>query len=157
MEDFAVLLIAFVVYLVFGSASQKKKQNARKRNAEKRGPIRTRTQGARQDAREAGRTRETEKGFAEAFGQSTQKKAGCETRPLHLHEVTQSAFERAQEGEDPCHAGGAYDFDSDAPQSGTFPEETGENPAAQDILRGVIMSEILTRPSGRMAAQRSRR
>ena len=158
MEDLAILLITLIIYLVSGVVSRKKKRSASTQRTGHRGPMRTQAQGERHDPRAAERTRETEKGFAEAFGQREQHTA-CEERPLHLHEVTQTAFSLAEEGEDPCHAGGVYEhgFDGAAPQGEVDANQAEENAIAQDILRGVIMSEILTRPRERMAAQRSRR
>ena len=163
VEDLAILLITLIIYLVSGVVSRKKKRSASTRRTGHRGPMRTQAQGERHDPRAAERTRETEKGFAEAFGQREQHTA-CEERPLHLHEVTQTAFSLAEEGEDPCHAGGVYEhgFGGAATQLESDAEELDankaeENAIAQDILRGVIMSEILTRPRERMAAQRSRR
>ena len=77
---------------------------------------------------------------------------------IHLHRVTEQELEAAQEGEDPCHAGGEgtapherYRVD-DAPEM--EPEELRQG---SDVLRGIIMSEILMRPAERAALRRIRR
>ena len=74
---------------------------------------------------------------------------------LHLHEVTQERMRSAGEGEDPCHAGGAP---RPAPE---LAAETAELPtdsaAARELLRGVILSEILERPCERRARLQNRR
>lgn len=82
---------------------------------------------------------------------------GCETHApgLHLHAVTQERLRSAGEGEDPCHAGGAP---RPAPE---LAAETAELPtdsaAARELLRGVILSEILERPCERRARLQNRR
>lgn len=79
---------------------------------------------------------------------------------MHLHEVTQAQMMSAGEGEDPCHAGRA--------QRHAMPEEsalgmadaapdTQDNEAARELLRGVILSEILERPCERRARLMGRR
>lgn len=87
------------------------------------------------------------------------KERDCQTSRLHLHEVTQSELLEAAEGEDPCHAGHAPGStkaertEIAAPEREALGEAASEEEApderAQDILRGVIMSEILTRPCER--------
>lgn len=84
----------------------------------------------------------------------------CEDEPepsIHLHHVDEQTMEQAGEGEDPCHAGGApkrppLDNEDE-------PEELDERRAAfqSDVLRGVMMSEILTRPGERAALRRMKR
>lgn len=75
---------------------------------------------------------------------------------IHLHQVSEQELEAAQEGEDPCHAGGEgtalseRDPMDDAPE----PEEIRQD---SDVLRGIIMSEILMRPAERSALRRIRR
>lgn len=82
----------------------------------------------------------------------TQPRAAADERlhgpGVHLHDVTQEQMNLAQEGEDPCHAGSA---------PAAMPEEAAPaNPLreamADDLLRGVVMSEILTRPCQRQTA-----
>ena len=64
-------------------------------------------------------------------------------------------MEQAGEGEDPCHVGAA-------PERPPMDDETKETDAQRaafesDVLRGVVMSEVLTRPSERAALRRMRR
>ena len=65
------------------------------------------------------------------------------------------AMEQAGEGEDPCHAGAA-------PERPPMDDETKETDVQRaafesDVLRGVVMSEVLTRPSERAALRRMKR
>ncbi len=76
---------------------------------------------------------------------------------IHLHQVDEQTMEQAGEGEDPCHVGSAPKRppldDEDEPM-----EEDARRAAFQsDVLRGVIMSEILTRPAERAAVRRMKR
>ena len=64
-------------------------------------------------------------------------------------------MEQAGEGEDPCHAGAA-------PERPPMDDETREEDVQRaafesDVLRGVVMSEVLTRPSERAALRRMKR
>lgn len=85
-----------------------------------------------------------------------------EERPaMRAVNVSQATLAQAAEGEDPCHIGGTKDMDE--PNSAYTSEvsplfDTDDREAlAQDILRGVIMSEILARPCERsVIAQRKR-
>ena len=69
----------------------------------------------------------------------------------------EQAMEQAGEGEDPCHAGAAPKRPE--PDEAYEPTEEEARRAAfqSDVLRGVIMSEILTRPGERAAVRRMKR
>lgn len=71
---------------------------------------------------------------------------------VHLHDVTQEQMNLAQEGEDPCHAGSA----PAARAEEAAPGDPLREALANDLLRGVVMSEILTRPCQRQTAIRRR-
>lgn len=149
MEDFPLLVLFFIIYLIAGS-SRKKKSKAKS----KRGPIRTSAQGEQLDMRALMRDLQTKKGFQSAFSEKKEPdEQPCDQRRIHLHDVTNEQMLFAGEGEDPCHAGG----------NPAEPEHERETPVgeenrelAQDVLRGVIMSEILTRPCDRMAVRKGR-
>ena len=76
---------------------------------------------------------------------------------IHLHHADEQAMEQAGEGEDPCHAGAAPKRPE--PDEAYEPTEEEARRAAfqSDVLRGVIMSEILTRPGERAAVRRMKR
>ena len=82
-----------------------------------------------------------------------------EQPPIHLHQVTEQQFEAAQEGEDPCHAGGVtavrleHHDGEDEPEAADLEAMRLDS----DILQGVIMSEVLMRPAERAALRRIRR
>ncbi len=81
-----------------------------------------------------------------------------EQPPIHLHQVTEQQFEAAQEGEDPCHAGGAVTMRLEHHDEEHMTETDAENMRQDsEILRGVIMSEVLMRPAERAALRRIRR
>ena len=157
MDDFLSLVVVFIIYLVAASSGKKKKGGkGRKRS----GPMRSRAQGERRDARAAQRDEQTKAGFDAAFAQPVKEPVCRESHPrqMHLHEVDQSAFAHAAEGEDPCHAAGV-DVQADV-LGHAVPENESQQQFAQDVLRGVVMSEILTRPCerrARAAMQRGRR
>ena len=151
MEDFPLLILFFIIYLVASSSSGKKKKQ--KRSAGRQGPMRNRTQGEQRDARAQQRDRRTKEGFHTAFEASSDEKC-CEQKRMHLHQVSEEKMQRAAEGEDPCHVGGIQDA-MDLRQEALL-EEDAQQPIGQDVLRGVIMSEILMRPHERRAMQRSR-
>ena len=151
MEDFPILLIFFIFYLIAGFSGKKKKGH----RTAKSGPMRTRAQGEQIDNKTTQRNRHTLEGFESAFEQTkSYEEADCEGDRIHLHNVSQAAMLHAAEGEDPCHGGnsavqGGFDFAQD--ESETLLE------LREDVLRGVVMSEILMRPHERRALQRSRR
>ena len=149
LGDLISLIIVFSLYL--GAASGRKKKGRRGTKArERRSPVRTRAQGEQSDMRSQARDQKTHEGFAAALDHAAQ--TSCKEQPMHLHEVSQQQFLSAAEGEDPCHAGGAsvHDdlFDT---------QNTEQEMSAQDILRGVVMSEILMRPHERAVLRRGRR
>ncbi|MBQ8619966.1 MAG: hypothetical protein IJ418_20995 [Clostridia bacterium] len=151
MEDFLTLLLIFIIYLIAGFSKKKKTKQA---PAKKKAPMRTRAQGEQRDVRAALRDRQTMDGFSSAFAEpAAREDAPCAQQRIHLHEVSQQKLREAAEGEDPCHLGGEA-----AQEDGAYSEADGAQEALrQDVLRGVIMSEILTRPQERRAMQRSRR
>lgn len=150
MDDFIGIIVLAVIYMVAAASFRKGRQGQKKKRAK----------------REAAELREHQ--FDEAFqsaqavftAASSRKEplshmadADCERKPLHLHEVTQQQFAAAGEGEDPCHAGHAPERE----QSILLEETPEPHPLADDVLRGVIMSEILQRPCDRMARRDYRR
>lgn len=151
MEDFPILLIFLVFYLIAGSSGKKKK--GRRAGNSKAGPMRTHAQGEQWDQKAVQRDKQTLEGFETAF-EKLKGDADCQQQRIHLHDVSQTDMLTAAEGEDPCHGG-----DSAAQRVG-FDAEPEENEAQrslrEDVLRGVIMSEILMRPHERRALQRSR-
>ena len=148
MEDFPLLVLFFIIYLIAGASSGKKNKKKTRRT-----PMRTRAQGEQLDMRALMRDRQTKEGFQAAFSeQQDGAEVPCAQKRLHLHEVTDEQMRYAAEGEDPCHAGGHIESAEDVPAQ--LDEE--QQALAQDVLRGVIMSEILTRPHERAAMRKGR-
>ena len=145
MEDFPVALLFLIFYLVAASSSKKKKASkARSQRQEMRRDI---TKALRDQLAQAG----MDEAFSKAASEEPEVQKACDSRQMHLHEVGQNVFSAAMEGEDPCHVGGHDLLEEDH----NVPEQTSECDAfAQDVLRGVIMSEILTRPCERRGMQR---
>ena len=93
-------------------------------------------------------------------GGQARRQAGGEDRLVGEFDVGQAqgfkfALEQAGEGEDPCHAGAA-------PERPPMDDETKETDVQRaafesDVLHGVVMSEVLTRPSERAALRRMKR
>ena len=150
MEDFPILLLFLIIYLIAASSSKKGKKK------KKRLPMRSAREGERADVHQMKRNRETAAGFDAAFEHTQNTKYAearddCDKKPLHWHEVTPIQMCMAAEGEDPCHAGGHTMQEE--------PEERMDDYAdmlRQDVLHGVIMSEILVRPHERKSMQRNR-
>ena len=69
----------------------------------------------------------------------------------------EQAMEQAGEGEDPCHAGAAPKRPEPDEAYEPTKEEARRAAFQSDVLRGVIMSEILTRPGERAAVKRMKR
>ena len=155
LGDAISLIIVFVIYLAAASGRNKK---GKKRTwpRQRRTPVRTRAQGEQADRYGAERDGQTHAGFDDAFAYDTlhNAQAHCKSQPIHLHEVSQRQFANASEGEDPCHAGGVvmqedllFEVQKDAERE----------MLAQDVLRGVVMSEVLMRPHERAALRQGRR
>lgn len=166
MDDVLGIIVLIVIYALAAGAKKK---------AGKKTTARTRQAAPKRDDR----------GFGAAFAPEKGKQPAREARPermvtqlqmelagegedpchpgmpghergIHLHETTQEAMRAAGEGEDPCHAGSAPLPESAVYDSPIYASQSEEREAlAQDVLRGVIMSEILTRPAERRAMKRA--
>ena len=154
MEDSPILLLFLIIYLIAASSGSKKKGNKKKKTfphpEKRRGPMRTRAQGEQLDWRSILKAQQTHQGFFEAFDSHEPQTEVCENRPIHLHEASQEKMMQAAEGEDPCHAGGSDQNEASEEVCGVWQDEA-QNALAQDVLRGMVMSEILTRPQQRAA------
>lgn len=144
MDDFLSILVLFVIYL-FAAVSGNRKKKKAKQNAVP-GNRRVFPDGAHGSA---------DTPTPDAQARTQQHQQTCRTESLHLHDVTQSDMLEAAEGEDPCHAGGYDGYDAIRPEADG--EQQMRRALAEDVLRGVIMSEILTRPGARAAARRNGR
>ena len=153
-EMLRYLLVAalFVIVEVIAVGKKKKKRPAAKLHEPKRAaPPETTQKQADETARERARVFE-QADEADEFDDPCEQEA--EPR-IHLHHADEQAMEQAGEGEDPCHAGAA-------PERPPMDDETKETDVQRaafesDVLRGVVMSEVLTRPSERAALRRMKR
>ncbi len=99
-----------------------------------------------------------------------EKGARCESKPMHLHDVTQAQMHAAGEGEDPCHKGGdgpvtrrktaarttSASEDSPVYASPIYDDEDERRERLrEDFVRGIVMSEILMTPKQRQALRRA--
>lgn len=155
-EMLRYLLVAalFVIVEVIAVGKKKKKRPAAKLHEPKRAaPPETTQKQADETARERARVFE-QADEADEFDDPCEQEA--EPR-IHLHHADEQAMEQAGEGEDPCHAGAAPKRPE--PDEAYEPTEEEARRAAfqSDVLRGVIMSEILTRPGERAAGRRMKR
>ena len=146
-------LIFVVIYLVatISEKTKKHKEKAEKKTKQTVLPA----QAFESDEEEADDLPEEEQPTAASDDPCNKE----EQPPIHLHQVTEQEFEAAQEGEDPCHAGGVtavrleHHDGEDAPEAADLEAMRLDS----DILRGVIMSEVLMRPAERAALRRIRR
>lgn len=157
MEDIFSIIIVLLIYAV-AVGSAKKSSAKRKAGKQKRSERKPQFEHAFEqspaegeqislrDVQEEMRRAAASISAAPVSAQAERREADCETSRLHLHEVTQDELQAAAEGEDPCHGGHAPQIAMAEP----FPEEEREpDELSRDVLRGVIMSEILTRPCER--------
>ena len=152
-EMLRYLLVAalFVIVEVIAVGKKKKKRPAAKLHEPKRAaPPETPQKQADETARERARVFEQADEFDDPCEQEAEPR-------IHLHHADEQAMEQAGEGEDPCHAGAAPKRPE--PDEAYEPMEEDARRAAfqSDVLRGVIMSEILTRPGERAAVRRMKR
>ena len=152
-EMLRYLLVAafFVIVEVIAVGKKKKKRPAAKLHEPKRAaPPETTQKQADETARERARVFEQADKFDDPCEQEAEPR-------IHLHHADEQAMEQAGEGEDPCHAGAAPKRPE--PDEAYEPTEENARRAAfqSDVLCGVIMSEILTRPGERAAVRRMKR
>ena len=146
-----LLVAAFFVIVEVIAVGKKKKRPAAKLHEPKRAaPPETTQKQADETARESARVFEQADKFDDPCEQEAEPR-------IHLHHADEQAMEQAGEGEDPCHAGTAPKRPE--PDEAYDPTEEEARRAAfqSDVLRGVIMSEILTRPGERAAVRRMKR
>ena len=171
MEDL-LGLVAIVLYFILSASSSKKKKAERARANVSREHTRRSIQFEQAFEREAlspserltrqkeavyeGGTRATGRRL-ETFGEGDdpchEEMLGHDRAALRAKTVSQQQMAAAGEGEDPCHVGGdaveaAFDDALTMENSPIFDTEDPDA-FARDVLRGVIMSEILTRPQDR--------
>ena len=157
-EMLLYLLVAalFVMVQVAAGGKKKKKKGSSNRPPVKKTEAR---QAAPTDRPEAKTAEERAHVFERHEAQSGfDDPCDSEDAPrIHLHQADQQTMEQAGEGEDPCHAGAAPKRPE--PDEAYEPTEEEARRAAfqSDVLRGVIMSEILTRPGERAAVRRMKR
>lgn len=85
-----------------------------------------------------------------------QREAGHPTG-IHLHTVAQDEMHFAGEGEDPCHAGGHDRKEEEIHDVHGVQQQPVSLLTVDDMVRSVVMSEILMRPAERVAIRRTRR
>ena len=154
-EMLRYLLVAALLVMVQVAAGGKKKK---KKGSPNRPPVKkTEARQAATERPEAKTAGERARVFERHEAQSGfDDPCDSEDAPrIHLHQADQQAMEQAGEGEDPCHAGAA-------PERPPMDDETKETDVQRaafesDVLRGVVMSEVLTRPSERAALRRMKR
>lgn len=189
MESIVVLILFLVLSSIGSKNKKKKKQTMRTPAAPQRMPERGAVPSAAMPRDAFAPAGERAAGAAvpkDAFAPKAKKepappapkqtlieqeKGRCESRPLHLHEVTQAQMQAAGEGEDPCHRGGIVleatpvpraagmmDAEKDSPVYASpfdADEDARREQLRRDLVRGVVMSEILTTPRQRRALRRA--
>ena len=147
------LLVAalFVIVEVIAVGKKKKKRPAAKPHEPKRAaPPEMPQNQADETARERARVFEQADEFDDPCEQEAEPR-------IHLHHADEQAMEQAGEGEDPCHAGAAPKRPEPDETYEPTEEEARRAAFQSDVMRGVIMSEILTRPGERAAVRRMKR
>lgn len=151
-EMLRYLLVAalFVIVEVIAVGKKKKRSAAKPHEPKRAAPPEMPQNQADETARERARVFEQADEFDDPCEQEAEPR-------IHLHHADEQAMEQAGEGEDPCHAGAAPKRPE--PDEAYEPTEEEARRAAfqSDVLRGVIMSEILMRPGERAAVRRMKR
>ena len=150
MEDFIGIIVVVLIALVSASGKKKKAEKLARQRKQAEKP-----REAKLDQAFAPKQAETLKRQAERQApKKAVREADCDKRPLHLHEVSQPQMAQAGEGEDPCHAG-SHPLEE---LSSVYEPQTAQiDLRGPELVRGVIMSEILRRPCERMAERHDRR
>lgn len=152
-EMLRYLLVAafFVIVEVIAVGKKKKKRPAAKLHEPKRAaPPETTQKQADETARERARVFEQADKFDDPCEQEAEPR-------IHLHRPDEQTMEQAGEGEDPCHAGAAPKRLTQEEEDESAGKDEQRAAFQSDVLRGVIMSEILTRPGERAAVRRMKR
>ena len=165
MEDLLSIVVLILYFVIARAAGKnKKKKKASKNPSASRKPqfdqafeqlIRSVTEQPEQDALNSSAAGdETQMSFISAQEGKDPCHAsmlGDERPSMRAPVVSQAEMRAAGEGDDPCHTDGASTeeaFQHDSPVYDSPILRTGDDRAlAQDILRGVVMSEILNRPA----------
>ena len=152
----AAALFVMVEVVAVGKKRKKRagnRQAAKPHEPKRAAPPETTDVQAEETARERARVFEQ---ADEADGFDDPCDSEAEPR-IHLHHADEQAMEQAGEGEDPCHAGAAPMQPQTEDAYEPTEEDTRRAAFQSDVLRGVIMSEVLTRPSERAALRRMKR
>ena len=132
MRDFPILPILLILYVIAVAGGRKKKTT--KQNRQRQRPARAASRTQMREERPRTRTEQTAQGFSTAFARK-------QSAPV-------------PEGEDPCHPAPKCEQVQADRQVREPEQETEPDALAQDVLRGIVMSEILTRPCERRARNR---
>lgn len=132
MRDFPILPILLILYVIAVAGGRKKKTT--KQNRQRQRPARAVSRTQTREERPRTRTEQTAQGFSTAFARK-------QSAPV-------------PEGEDPCHPAPKCEQVQADRQAREPEQETEPDALAQDVLRGIVMSEILTRPCERRARNR---
>lgn len=150
MEDFIGIIVVVLIALVSASGKKKKAEKLARQHKQAEKPREAKLDQAFAHKQAETLKRQTEHQAPE----KAVREADCDKRPLHLHQVSQQQMAQAGEGEDPCHAG-SHPLEE---LSSVYEPQTAQiDLRGQELVRGVIMSEILKRPCERMAERHDRR
>ncbi|MGN0776081.1 MAG: hypothetical protein ACI4MM_05315 [Candidatus Ventricola sp.] len=144
MRDFPILPILLILYVIVVSGRKRKKNGQRSARAASRAEARR--ERMQQRAAQAASWRETRTEHPQ-HEQASRGFSAASDRTPHVP---------IPEGEDPCHPAPKREIvrAEKSQDDGVQADEPQMSLLAQDLLRGVIMSEILTRPSERRARNR---
>lgn len=150
MEDlFGLVILLLFWFLSAASKGKKKKQIRRERMQQEAQSVRLRHE---ENAKEDHALENEQRPLC--------VREDCSTERLHLHTVSSQELDAADEGEDPCHQGG-FGIPDEAHHVLGAVEAAEELEAdaelAGDLLRGIVFSEILTRPAERRMIKRNGR
>lgn len=134
MEEFAPIIIIIIVSLVSGLVRKSKQTAQQRQQAARRIQAKQREEMRQEEEKLKARTRE-EKKWEDIWNQP----AAAAYTPVK----TPAPARMNGEGKDECHA---YMLDETSPAVTDEKSDAEKQQTADDLLRGVILSEILQRP-----------
>lgn len=146
-----VWIIPFVVIIAVAEKEKRKKQQQKQRQ-----PLQSTARSAAQPKQTP--PKQTQRAMAQA-GEGEDPCHEEQLRPERpgMKLVTPQTLEGAGEGEDPCHVVERPDTQTDSAYDVPARAEVDAHRLAEQVLSGVIMSEVLKRPAERRLQQRMRR
>lgn len=163
MEEFiGVIVMAIYLVAISAASKNKKKKKEQQRAAKMQAAVQFDQAFGRQMQREPLQDQTAQQLRMEIKGEGEDpchvEILGGQRASMRMHSASQAQMQAAGEGEDPCHVGQAAMPLEESPVYRSPILDTEESQAfARDVLGGIVMSEVLTRPCQRRASGYTKR